>query len=68
MASLLLELFPQARLDRCAATGEQVHDEDHQSDDQKEMNQPSGHMETETQKPQDQQEYENRPKHNASLS
>jgi hypothetical protein len=67
MTSILIELSP-AGLDRGAATRKQVHDEDHQSDDKEEMNEPSGNMETKTEKPQDQQEYKNRPKHGASLS
>jgi hypothetical protein len=66
LASLCLN-SPPAGLNRGAATREQVHDQDHQRNDQEEMNEPSGYMETETQKPQDQQKYKDRPKHNASL-
>jgi hypothetical protein len=45
------------------ASGDQLDDKHYYRDHQEDVNQTAGDVETEAQKPQDQQDYENRPKH-----
>jgi hypothetical protein len=58
----------QAALQRTPASGDQVEDQDGQRDHEQKVNQTSGDVETETQKPQDQNDDENCPKHIFSLA
>lgn len=57
-----------ASLQRTPASGDQVEDQDDQRDHQQKVNQTSGDVETETQKPQDQNDDENCPKHIFSVA
>jgi hypothetical protein len=50
-------------LSNSASAAEQVNDQDYQSYNQKQMDQASPDVHTETEKPQDQQNNENCPKH-----
>jgi hypothetical protein len=50
------------RLKRASA-GDEVNDQDHHGDDQQQVYQTTGNVETEAQNPQQQQDYEDGPKH-----
>ena len=54
-------------LDR-PASGDQVNDRHDQSNDQKQVNQPAGHMKSPTQEPQDDKDRENCPEHKYPLN
>jgi hypothetical protein len=48
---------------KCPTSSNQVDDQHNYGDDKQNMNQAASHMETETQDPQKQKDYKNRPKH-----
>ena len=66
-APLSLDLY-YLRSTRSSSSAQQVNDQNHQTNNQKQVDQTAADMQTEPQKPQDQKNYENRPKHCNLLS